>query len=127
MGSESSAELRHIGDQTAIKRLTPKDCQADNPGAAPELFSLQLLLATFAGFVNRRQAEATEYLREENRVLSEQLGGKRLRLTSDQRCRLAAKGERLGRRLLCKLATVVTPDTILRWHRQLIAASPDYS
>jgi len=43
-------------------------------------------------------------------------------LTDDQRRRLAAKGKRLGRRLLSRGATIVTPDTIMRWHRKLIAA-----
>jgi transposase InsO family protein len=92
----------------------------------PELFSFQLLLATFAGWVNRQQAEAIEYLVEENRILKEQLGGKRLRLTNDQRRRLAAKGKVLGRRLLGRIATIVTPNTILRWHRQLITAKWTY-
>ena len=87
---------------------------------------LQLLLATFAGWVNRRQANAIDYLIEENRILKEQLGGRRLHLTDDQRRRLAAKGKRLGRSLLSKVATIVTPDTIMRWHRQLIAAKWTY-
>ncbi len=88
----------------------------------PDFFPLQLLLATFAGWVNRDQAKVIDYLREENRVLKEQLGGRRLRLTNAQRCRLAAKGQVLGRRLLAQVATIVTPDTILRWHHRLIAA-----
>jgi len=54
--------------------------------------------------------------------LKEQLQGRRLRLTDEQRRRLAAKGTRIGRRLLAEVATIVTPDTILRWHRRLIAA-----
>ena len=41
----------------------------------PDLLPLQLLLATFAGWVNRQQADVIAYLREENRVLKEQLGG----------------------------------------------------
>jgi transposase InsO family protein len=57
-----------------------------------------------------------------NRVVKEQLGGRRLRLTDDQRRRLAAKGSPLGRRLFARVATIVTPDTIRRWHRRLIAA-----
>jgi hypothetical protein len=69
---------------------------------------------------NRHQQHVIEYL-EENRVLRGQLKGRRLRLTDDQRRRLAAKGRRLGRRVLRQVATIVTPDTILRWHRQLIA------
>ena len=43
------------------------------------------------------------------------------RLTDDQRRGLAAKGKLLGRSVLAAVATIATPDTILRWHRQLIA------
>ena len=77
-------------------------------------FPLQLLLATFAGWVNREQAQIVAYLVEENRVLREQLDGRRLRLTDDQRRRLAAKGKVLGWRLLHQVATIITPDTIMR-------------
>ena len=87
----------------------------------PDLSPLRLLLVTLAGWVNRRQQEVIDYLVEENRVLREQLGGRRVRLTDDQRRRLAARGQRLGRRALKRVATIVTPDTILRWHRRLIA------
>jgi len=86
-----------------------------------ELSPLRLLLVTLAGWVNRHQQQVIEYLVEENRILREQLKERRLRLTDDQRRRLAAKGERLGRRMLRQVATIVTPDTILRWHRRLIA------
>jgi transposase InsO family protein len=92
----------------------------------PTLFPIQLLLATCSGWVNRQQGQAIDYLIEENRVLKEQLGGKRLRLTNDQRRRLAAKGKALGRELLTQVATIVTPDTILRWHKRLIAAKWTY-
>jgi putative transposase len=85
-----------------------------------DLSPWRLLLVTFAGSVNRHQQLVVDYLVEENRVLKEQLKGRRVRLTDDQRRRLAAKGQRLGRRLLTQVATIVTPDTILRWHRQLI-------
>jgi transposase InsO family protein len=86
-----------------------------------DLYPLQVLLVTLAGWINRHQQHVIEYLVEENRVLKGQLKGRRLRLTDDQRRRLAAKGRRLGRRLLRQVATIVTPDTILRWHRHLIA------
>jgi putative transposase len=66
-------------------------------------------------------------LREENRVLKAQLRHRRLRLTDNDRRRLAALGERLGRRVLAQVATIVTPDTILRWHRHLIARKWTYS
>ena len=51
------------------------------------------LALTFAGWVNRSQQDAIEYLKEENRVLREQLGAHRLRFTNDQRRRLAAKAK----------------------------------
>lgn len=82
---------------------------------------LRILIAALAGWVNRHQLEIIEYLREENRVLKEHLDGRRLRLTDGQRHRLAVTGHRLGRQGLREVATLVTPDTILRWHRQLIA------
>ena len=87
---------------------------------------LKLLLITFAGFVNRDQSRLIAYLLEENRVFRELQGKKRLRLTDDQRRRLAAKGKPLGRRLLDKVAGIVTPDTILIWHRKLIAEFHTY-
>jgi putative transposase len=86
-----------------------------------ELLPLQLLLVTLAGWVNRHQQHVIEYLVEEDRVLREQLRGRHVRLTDDQRRRLAAKGQRLGRRVLRQAATIVTPDTTLRWYRRLIA------
>jgi putative transposase len=51
----------------------------------------------------------------------------RLRFTDDQRRRLAAKARTLGRRLLRDMATIVTPDTLLAWHRALIAKQSDGS
>jgi transposase InsO family protein len=93
-----------------------------------EPIQFQLLLATFAAWVGRQQSHVIAYLIEENRVLKEQLesGGRRLRFTNDQRRRLAAKGKPLGRKALRQMATIVTPDTILAWHRKLIAAKWTY-
>jgi hypothetical protein len=87
-----------------------------------EFYPLQVLLLALSGWATREQQRTIEYLVEENRVLKEQLKGRRLRLNDDQRRRLAAKGKRLGRRLLNRVSTIVTPDTIMRWHRKLIAA-----
>jgi putative transposase len=86
-----------------------------------DLLRLRLLLLTLAGWVNRHQQQVIDYLVEENCVLREQLRGQRVRLTDDQRRRLSAKGQRLGRQVLRQVATIVTPDTILRWYRRLIA------
>ena len=89
--------------------------------------ALQFLVLTFAGWLNRHQEDLIDYLREENRILREQLGGRRLRLTDAQRRRLAVRGKKLGRRALAQVAGIVSPDTILRWYRQLIAKKYDGS
>jgi putative transposase len=88
---------------------------------------LRPLAACLIGWLQRDQQEVIAYLREENCVLKGQLHHQRLRLTDDERRRLAVCGARLGRRLLAQVATIVTPDTILRWHRQLIARKWTYS
>jgi hypothetical protein len=87
----------------------------------------RFLLFAVAGWMNQQQQHAIEYLREENRVLRAQLGGRRLRFTDVQRRSLAVKARLLGRRMLAELATIVTPQTLLGWHRKLIANKYDGS
>ena len=88
---------------------------------------LQFLLIALAGWVNQQQRDAIDYLQAENRVLREQLGRRRPRFTDAQRRRLAAKAQTIGRRVLRDLATIVTPDTLLAWHRTLLARQYDGS
>jgi len=82
----------------------------------PLLDPVRFVLISLAGWMNQQQQFAIDYLREENRVLREQLGGRRVRLNDDQRRRLAAKAKRLGRRILEEVAGLVTPDTLMAWH-----------
>src|SRR5262245_31316307 len=84
-------------------------------------------LGTSIGWINQRQQEVIDYLIEENRVLREQIGNRRLRFTDDQRRRLAAKAKKLGRKVLEQVATIVTPQTLLAWHQKLIAKKYDGS
>jgi len=86
---------------------------------------LQFTLFTLAGWVNRYQQAVIEYLQAENQALREQLGKKRIRWTDTQRRRLAEKAKAVGRSALHQLGTVVTPDTLLRWYRNLVAAKYD--
>jgi putative transposase len=105
------------------------ECPKTAPGNRRRLrtvIPVQLFVASLFGWLQHEQHEIILYLREENRVLKAQLRHRRLRLTDNDRRRLAAL-ERLGRRVLAQVATVVTPDTILRWHRHLIARKWTYS
>lgn len=68
-----------------------------------------LLLGILAGWLNRQQQAVIEYLRTENEILKRQLGRRRLRLTDDERRRLAVKGKALGRKMLDSVARVVHP------------------
>jgi transposase InsO family protein len=87
----------------------------------------QLLLMILAGWVNQQQQQIIDFQRTEIDVLKEKLGKKRILLTDDQRRRLAVKGKVLGRKILQEIGCLFTPDTILRWHRELIAQKWDYS
>ena len=69
-----------------------------------DIYPLQMLLLTVSGWVHRHQGDVITYLVEENRVLKEQMKGRALRLTDDQRRRLAAKAKLLGRRALDHVA-----------------------
>ena len=91
------------------------------------MLPLHLILAALFGWLEREQRDVIAFLREENRVLKAQLCGRRLRLDDNQRRRLAVIGQRQGRRILADIATIVTPETILRWHRELIARKWTYT
>src|SRR5687767_12501002 len=86
---------------------------------------VRFVVIAVAGWMNQQQLHAIDYLREENRILREQLGTRRLRLSDDQRCRLAVKAKGVGRKLLTEVATIVTPATLMAWHRKLIARKYD--
>ncbi len=88
---------------------------------------VEMMLFAIAGWLNEDQRHTIEFLQEQVRVFQELNGHRRLRFTNDQRRRLAAKGKRLGRKVLRELGAIVTPDTILRWHRELIARKYDGS
>ena len=87
----------------------------------------QFLFVVFCGWVHQRQTEIIEFQNAQLSAVLQQLGRKRILLTDDQRRLLAVKGKSIGRKALLELTTVVTPDTILRWHRELVAKMWDYS
>src|SRR5919199_5703816 len=88
---------------------------------------LHVLIAIVAGWIQCHQQQVITYLLAENRVLKAHLGGRRLRLTDTERRRLAALAYPLGRKRLKELATLATPDTLMRWYHRLIAQKFDGS
>jgi len=92
-----------------------------------DIYPLQVLLLTVSGWLGRHQANVIAYLDEETRILKEQMHGRKFRLNDAQRRRLAAKAKMIGRQALNAVATIATPDTLMRWHRGLIAAKWTYT
>ncbi len=86
-----------------------------------------IAFAALAGWVNERQQQIIEFQNAQIETLLKLHGRKRILLTDDQRRMLAVKAFALGRKALRQLTTIVTPDTILRWHRELVARKWDYS
>ena len=87
----------------------------------------QLLFVALSGLVNQHQRQIIEFQNAEIEALLKKLDKKRVLLTDDQRRLLAVKGKALGRKALRDLTTIVTPDTILRWHRELVTQKWDHS
>jgi transposase InsO family protein len=88
---------------------------------------LQFLAAWLAVWLGRVLQEQVDYLKAENHLLRENLGTKRVRLTDAERRRLATLGKALGRQGLAAVATIASPETILRWYRELVAKKYDGS
>jgi putative transposase len=80
-----------------------------------------ILLATLCGLVNHCQQQIIEFQNAQIEALLKKQGTKRVLLDDEQRRLLGVKGHALGRKTLRELTTIVTPDTILRWHRELVA------
>lgn len=86
-----------------------------------------ILLATICGLVNQRQQQIIAFQNAQIDALLKQLGKLRLLLNDDQRRILAVKAHAIGLKVLREPTTIVTPDTTLRWHRNLVAKRFDSS
>ena len=88
---------------------------------------LTFFAVALAGWMNRQQQDVIEFLREENRVLREKLGHKRIILNESQKRRLATAAMKLGKDLLRQFGTLFSPSTLLKWHHWLVARRYDSS
>ena len=86
----------------------------------------KIWLAYITGTVDQDLLLRNEYLVTENRILRHQIKGC-VRLSDGERTTLADIGHKLGKQALEEVATIVTPDTILAWHRRLVAQKFDGS
>jgi hypothetical protein len=91
-----------------------------------ETMDWKTLLASITGTVDQELLLRNEYLVTENRILCNQIIG-RVRLTDGERKALAEIGQKLGKKALETVANIVKPDTILAWHRKLVAQKFDGS
>src|SRR5713101_9451853 len=98
----------------------------DDQGCRGEGMDWTHLLAYITGTVDQKLLLRNEYLVTENRILRRQLTG-RVQLTDGERRTLAEIGQKLGKQALKEIANIVTPDTILAWHRRLVAQKFDGS
>ena len=67
---------------------------------------LHFIVVALSGWVNRHQQAIIDYLIEENRIFKQQLQGRRLRLSDNDRRRLAVKAKVLGRSMLDEITNL---------------------
>ena len=86
-----------------------------------------IILTMLAGWINQHQQDVIEYLKTENAILKEKIGKKRIILSDEQRRKLAVLAKRIGRNGLNEICGIFSPETLLKWHRMLIARKYDGS
>ena len=117
--TQLTAAMRHFGTDAHLN-------QASAHGPAAAAARLPFSFSSQAGSIDGSRPSLTTFARRTGSS-AQRTGPQRVRLTDDQRRRLAVKGHALGRRRLVDVAGIVTPDTILRWYRLLVAKKYDGS
>ena len=109
---------------SALSSILPLDVSSHSK--VERAMSWKKLLAYITGSVDQELLLRNEYLVTENRLLRKRIPG-RVRLSDGERTTLAEIGKRLGKQALAEVATIVKPETILAWHRKLVAQKFDGS
>jgi hypothetical protein len=86
-----------------------------------------MILTMSAGWINQQQQDVIEYLKTENVILKEKIGKKRIILSDQQRRTLAVLAKKISRKALDEICGIFSPETLLKWHRDLIARKYDGS
>lgn len=87
---------------------------------------LTLLVASMACWLERQSVAQIEYLKAENRVLRSRLGPRRIIFTDAERRTLGTLAKQIRIKALRGLEPLVSPATLLRWHRELVASKWTY-
>ena len=85
------------------------------------------LLLVVSGWVHRCQLIVIEYPQAENSMLKERLRAKRIRFSDAERALLVRKAKAIGPKALRKPDTLVSPDTLMRWHQRLVAEKCNFA
>ena len=99
---------------------------AFNPSRSRVVMESVEALALVGGHVEEEILLRNEYLAAENEILKSKLQG-RPRFNDEERVRLATLGKQLGRKALHDVGSIVKPETILKWFRDLVAKKFDGS
>ncbi len=112
--------------ESGVEILVPVTLSTKAECTVEVVMDWKRLLAYISGSVDQELLLRNEYLVTENQILRNQLKG-RLRLTDGERKTLAEIGKRLGKKALEEVVSIVKPETVLAWHRRLVAKKFDGS
>ena len=123
---EVSTSHRMLFDLPFTYEITILNVKSNADGGGGETMGWKRLLACSIGSVKQELFLRNKSLVTENRLLCQQIPD-RVQLRTGERKALAAIGKRLGEKTLAEVATIVTPETVLAWHRKLVAQKFDGS
>jgi hypothetical protein len=108
--------------EAAIELLGAKICLVNFMPEQCFIMNWATIIGKITGTVDQHLIQRNDYLLAENRILHRRVEN-RIHFSDAERIVLAKAAKPLGRSLLAEIATLVSPDTLLRWHRRLVENS----